>query len=346
MDRMPKIALIVGSGGFEGQEGFAEEWRFYPLTPFGWPSAPIKVGLFNGVRIALVLRHGEGHTLLPSEVPYQANIYALKMLGVDTVVALTTVGSLDRRFKPGDLAIVRQMVDHTNGRPSTFFGRGIAAHVVMADPVCPHMSDLLYQTAKFCGLVHIRKAVETALHDSAVLKVMEGPAFSTGAESQMNYRNPLPNLIGMTAMPEVKLFREAEMRVVYLAIITDNDCWCERDVVSAGLVAENSGKVSPIVRKLLARVLVAFQAKRKWLARRKRRPDRCSCVSALDGPAIATDLAHISDGVKRRLHPILKRRLALGSKEQLPSISSEEMCLERLAHSRVRPKLAADMQQQ
>lgn len=216
---------IIGGSGLYQMEGLqnAEEHRLH--TPFGAPSDVIVTGTLHGAGVAFVARHGRGHRLLPSEVPYRANIYALKQLGVRYVLSVSAVGSLREEFKPLDMVLPDQFIDMTKRRESSFFGQGAVAHVSMAQPVCALVSDALARA------VHSVLAAESAqtrgniaLHRGGTYVCMEGPQFSTQAESHW-YRSMGAGVIGMTNMPEAKLAREAQMAYATLAMVTDYDCW-------------------------------------------------------------------------------------------------------------------------
>lgn len=209
------IGLIGGTGLGEALfgESHTEERRID--TPFGRPSTPVRLLEWHGVEVALLARHGDGHTLNPSQVPYRANIYALKSLGVTHIIASGAVGSLREEIKPRDLVIVDQVIDKTYSRTPTFFDEGLAVHVELAEPFCPDLRGVLHSVAD---------RVDTTVHRSGTYVCMEGPAFSSVAESRM-HRAWGGDLIGMTAMPEAKLAREAEICYALVALVTDYDCW-------------------------------------------------------------------------------------------------------------------------
>jgi 5'-methylthioadenosine phosphorylase len=199
---MPQAKIgVIGGSALYSIEGLTDIEKLEIDTPFGKPSDYITVGKLGGVGIAFLPRHGQGHHLSPTEVPYQANIYALKSLGVEHIISVTAVGSLKEEMKPGDLVIPDQLIDRTRNRTSSFFDGGIVAHVIFAEPFCPVLSQTLFETAR---------EVDTAVHQEGTYVVMEGPAFSTRAESHL-YRSWGASLIGMTALPEAKLAREAEI---------------------------------------------------------------------------------------------------------------------------------------
>jgi len=209
------IGLIGGTGlgaALFG-EAHAEEHRIH--TPFGEPSGPIRIVQWHGLRVALLARHGDGHVFNPAQVPYRANIYALKSLGVTHVIASGAVGSLREHIKPRDLVIVDQVIDKTCRRPPTFFDDGLAVHVELAEPFCPDLRR---------ALLSVAARVKTTVHPQGTYVCMEGPAFSTVAESNL-HRAWGGDVIGMTAMPEARLAREAELPYALIALVTDYDCW-------------------------------------------------------------------------------------------------------------------------
>ena len=209
---------VIGGSGLYAMEGLEQVEEVVLETPFGMPSDAYVTGTLNGIRMAFLPRHGRGHRLLPSEVNYRANIYGMKMLGVERVISVSAVGSLQDAIAPGHLVIPDQFIDRTKGvRDATFFGNGIVAHVGFADPVCPCLSEKLYQAARQAGAV---------THKGGTYICMEGPAFSTRAESHM-YRSLGGDIIGMTNLTEAKLAREAELCYGVIALSTDYDCWHE-----------------------------------------------------------------------------------------------------------------------
>jgi len=260
---------VIGGSGFVGIEGFRGTVK-HVETPYGPPLA-IAEDVLGPTRVLFVNRHGNGHTLLPDEIPYRAIIFALKKLGATHVIGVSAVGSLREFIEPGDLVVVNQYVDATWGRPSTFFGNGIVGHVNFADPVCPHLAEVLLRAMVCSG----------TKHNKATLKVMQGPAFSTRAESCLN-RDKGIDLIGMTALPEAKLAREAELHYATLAMVTDYDSWHTSD---AGVTAEMVARVmAENVEKAVQAVL--------YVTEHMPTKHACSCATALD-TAIVTDPAHI-----------------------------------------------------
>ena len=210
------VGVIGGSGLYEleGLTGVREETI---ATPFGDPSDAFIVGELDGVKMVFLPRHGRGHRILPSELNFRANIWGMKKLGVTHIVSISAVGSLREDIVPGDLVVVDQFIDRTKNRVSTFFGRGIVAHVQFADPVCPHLADLCFREGKALGIV---------MHKGGTYVCMEGPQFSTRAESHL-HRSWVADVIGMTNIQEAKLAREAEIAYATVALATDYDCWHE-----------------------------------------------------------------------------------------------------------------------
>jgi 5'-methylthioadenosine phosphorylase len=214
------IAIIGGTGVGDQLAGQAKGENFYPDTPFGPPSAPLVKTCADGLTLVFLSRHGDGHNIPPTAVPYRANIWALKSLGVTHILATGAVGSLREEIRPRDLVIPDQVIDRTYARIGTFFDNpGIAAHVEFAEPFCPTLRRRLLDQA---GLI------DASVHDGGTYVCMEGPAFSTVAESRM-HRSWGGDLIGMTCMPEAKLAREAEMCYAHISLPTDYDCWRPHD---------------------------------------------------------------------------------------------------------------------
>ncbi|MBI2304883.1 MAG: S-methyl-5'-thioadenosine phosphorylase [Chloroflexi bacterium] len=282
-----KVGIIGGSGLYE-MEGLADVEEVRISTPFGEPSDALVLGTLEGVRIAFLPRHGRGHRFSPTEIPVQANIYALKTLGVEWIISVSAVGSLKEEIRPLDLVIPDQLIDRTRSRVNSFFGRGLVAHVGFADPFCPTLSRLIYE-----------KAAQAApkVHRGGTYVVMEGPLFSTRAESNL-YRSWGASVIGMTALPEAKLAREAEMCYATLACTTDYDCWHETHA---------SVSVEMIVSNLLRNVAVSKRVIRETLSHLPQRRD-CSCSSALKN-AIITAPHLIPPPVWEELGPIVSKYL-------------------------------------
>jgi 5'-methylthioadenosine phosphorylase len=229
-----EIGIVGGSGLYQMPE--LMNVREVPVeTPFGKPSDAFIVGELDGVTVAFLPRHGRGHRLLPTELPFRANIYAMKLLGVEYILSVSAVGSLQEQYKPTDMLIPDQFFDRTRARAreSTFFGEGIVGHVTFAHPVCNELGDILEESCK---------AVDVTVHRGGTYICMEGPAFSTKAESNV-YRQWGMDVIGMTNLQEAKLAREAEIAYATLALVTDYDCWYEgHDDVTVDMVIEYLNK--------------------------------------------------------------------------------------------------------
>jgi 5'-methylthioadenosine phosphorylase len=211
---------IIGGSGLYGMEGLEDITEHSVTTPFGAPSSPLVIGRLagmEGVELVFLARHGRDHQFNPSEVPYRANIFAMKTLGVSWIISVSAVGSLQMEVEPGHMVIIDQFIDRTKNRASTFFDNGIVAHVGFGDPVCPTLRSMLLAASREAG---------ATVHDGGTYVCMEGPAFSTRAESNM-YRSFGARVIGMTNLPEAKLAREAEISYATIAMSTDYDCWHE-----------------------------------------------------------------------------------------------------------------------
>ena len=279
------IAVIGGSGLYE-MEGLSDVEFVEVDTPFGKPSDAIAVGSLNEVPVAFLPRHGRGHRLNPTQIPVRANIYALKYLGVQRVISVSAVGSLKEEFAPLDLVLPNQLIDRTRQRQNTFFDEGIVVHVGLADPFCPVTSQALQHSAQDSGL---------NVHLGATLVVMEGPAFSTRAESYM-YRAWGADIIGMTALPEAKLAREAEMCYATMAWITDYDCWRQGvEPVTAEMIIGNLTQNVAASKEMIRKVMPALDGDRD-----------CACATALKD-AIVTPAASVPKDFKQRMAPILGR---------------------------------------
>jgi 5'-methylthioadenosine phosphorylase len=290
---MPQAKIgVIGGSALYSIEGLTDIEKLNIDTPFGSPSDYITVGKLGGVGIAFLPRHGQGHRISPTEVPYRANIYALKSLGVEHIISVTAVGSLKEELKPGDLVIPDQLIDRTRNRASSFFDGGIVAHVIFAEPFCPALSETLFQTAR---------EIDSAVHRGGTYVVMEGPAFSTRAESHL-HRSWGASLIGMTALPEAKLAREAEICYAIIAGVTDYDCWqegCAPTPIDAILETQRSQtrKIREIIGLAVGRI-----------------PERrqCQCATALK-TAIVTDPKLIPTAQQKKLKLIIGKYLKGGS---------------------------------
>lgn len=281
---------VIGGSGFYEMPGLSAVDELAIDTPFGKPSDSIRVGTIAGTRVAFLARHGRGHTILPSDLPQRANFWALKSLGVERVLSVSAVGSLKGELAPGHLVTPDQLIDRTRWpRPGTFFGEGVVAHIAMADPFCPAMRIATRNAAMSAG---------ATVHPTGTLVIIEGPAFGTRAESEL-YRSWDADLVGMTALPEAKLAREAELCYATLACITDYDCWHEGESVDADTVFERMTKNVAVSQAAVGHLLASL-------------PPRagCGCRSALDA-ALVTRPESISSETRERLAPILNRRLGV-----------------------------------
>jgi 5'-methylthioadenosine phosphorylase len=285
----PTLGVIGGSGLYE-LPGLERVERVRVETPFGAPSDEFVLGYLGGTKLAFLPRHGRGHRLLPSELPFRANLYGLKTLGAEWVLAVSAVGSLREEIVPGHVVVPDQFIDRTHGRQaeSTFFGRGVVAHVQFADPFCAVLSQALGGAARAAG---------ATVHAGGTYVCMEGPLFSTRAESHL-YRSWGAHVIGMTNLQEAKLAREAEMCFATLALATDYDCW------RAG---HDDVQIDDILRVLAANVDLARRTVGQLAARLPER-SRCRCASALRD-AIITDRASIPEATRRVLAPIAGKYL-------------------------------------
>lgn len=250
---MKNVVGIIGGSGLYHMEGLENVSEERIETPFGDPSDLIVRGMIGETELCFIARHARNHSLLPSEVNYRANIYALKLLGAKWCIAVTAVGSLQEQYKPGDIVVPDQIIDRTKARESTFFGDGLVAHVSFGDPYCPVLRNILLETAREHSSNDSYK-----VHDAGTYVCMEGPAFSTRAESNM-YRSFGAAVIGMTNLPEAKLAREAEMAYASLSMVTDYDCWRmeEESVDAASIMAvlkNNSTKAKEIVRNSISKI--------------------------------------------------------------------------------------------
>jgi 5'-methylthioadenosine phosphorylase len=283
----PAIGLIGGSGLYR-LDGLEEVREIELTTPFGPPSDALVAGKLGGRRVFFLPRHGRGHRLLPHELNHRANIYALRSLNVRWLISVTAVGSLRQEMAPRDIVVPHQLFDHTSRRTEhTFFGEGIAAHISLAEPYCAPLRHLLVEAA--------REVASTAVHDRATYINMDGPAFSTRAESEI-YRQWGCDIIGMTNAGECRLAREAEIAQATLALVTDYDCWkIEEEPVSVEAVVGNLLANAEAARKILARAIGAIPAEPAWPEHR-----------ALEH-ALITERTHWSAGTVERLRAIIGR---------------------------------------
>jgi 5'-methylthioadenosine phosphorylase len=283
----PTLGVIGGSGLYE-LDGLADVERRRVSTPFGEPSDELVVGRLGGTRLVFLPRHGRGHRFLPTEVNFRANVFAMKTLGVEWILAVSAVGSLRKEIEPGHVVVPDQLIDRTRQRPSTFFGRGIVAHVGFADPYCRNLGRVVAEAARGAG---------ATVHVGGTYVCMEGPLFSTRAESNL-YRSWGASVIGMTNLQEAKLAREAEICLATLALSTDYDCWNtdHGDVQIEDVLRVLSANVA-LARRTVAAVAGALPAR-----------TGCPCPTALAN-AIITDRAAIPESVRRELAPLIGRYL-------------------------------------
>ncbi len=281
------IGIIGGSGLYDMAELTEREERTIS-TPFGDPSAPYVIGTLRGKRVAFLARHGGGHRLTPSELNFRANIYGFKALGVEYILSASAVGSLKQEYKPMDLLIPDQFFDRTRGRISTFFGRGLVAHVGFAHPFCKPLSDVAYRAGQAAG---------ATIHKGGTYVCMEGPQFSTLAESQL-YRSWGMDIIGMTNLQEAKLAREAEICYTTIALVTDYDCWHpEHDQVTVEMIVANLTQNAKTAQQVIANAVGSLPFDRT-----------CECATALKY-AIITRPDAVPAETRRELAPIVGKYL-------------------------------------
>lgn len=283
-----KIGIIGGSGLYD-IEGLTDVEEISLETPFGKPSDSYIHGKLAGKDVYFLPRHGRGHIYLPSEVPYRANIYGFKMLGVDCIISVSAVGSMKEEIRPGDFVIVTQYFDRTKNRPSTFFGDGIVAHVAFDKPTCGLLNEIIYNACIEEGI---------PVHREGTYICIEGPQFSTKAESKI-YRSWGVDVIGMTNIPEAKLAREAEIPYSAVALATDYDVWKEGEEVSVEKVLATMAKNIENAKKMLKRVIEALKPEDL---------ENSPAKTALVG-AIQTKPDYITEEVKKRLELLLKDRI-------------------------------------
>ena len=283
--RLGRIGIIGGSGLYE-IEGLRGARPVKIKTPFGRPSEDYVLGELEGIAVVFLTRHGKGHRIMPTEINFRANIYGMKMLGVERILSVSAVGSMKEKIRPGEMAIPNQFYDHTRHRASTFFGDGIVAHVSFADPVCTELAQLILRAGQAQGV---------SVHEGGTYLCIEGPQFSTRAESNI-YRQWGVDVIGMTNVTEAKLAREAEICYATLALVTDYDCWHqgEDDVTVEAVVAILQKNVE-LAKKVIRQCILSIPRERT-----------CDCAYALKN-AIITSPQLISKKVKQQLKPIIGR---------------------------------------
>lgn len=286
---MEKIRIgIIGGSGLYDMAGLEEREEVAVATPFGDPSDKLVTGTLGGKRVAFLARHGRGHRLMPSELNFRANIYAMKTLGVERILSVSAVGSLRESIAPLDIVLPDQFLDRTRGRVSTFFGDGLVAHISFGDPVCPDLLEQVFESSARAGF---------PAKKGGTYVCMEGPAFSTRAESML-YRGAGMDVIGMTNLQEAKLAREAEICYVTIALVTDYDCWHDgHETVSAEMILGNLERNCRAAEAILTRTVADLDGERK-----------CSCGDALKY-ALITRPDAVTPEAKARLAPIVGRYL-------------------------------------
>lgn len=297
---MEKIKYaVIGGSGLLNLENLVVEKTLDISTPFGMMSDKITVGYFKGTKhkIAFLPRHGKNHTIMPSNIPQKANVWGLKYIGVEKVFAVSAVGSLKESIKPGDLVIPSQLFDRTKNRESTFFEDGLVGHIPFGEPFCPVISKYLYNTVKSLGY---------PVHKDETYVCMEGPAFSTKAESEF-YRILKAGIIGMTALPEAKLFREAEICYTLLSTVTDYDCWKEgEEAVNVKMVLETMKKSNEMVHNILYKLFETLPEDFE---------ETCQCQYSLMY-AVTTKKEGISADILRKLDLFIGKYFHMTSKEE------------------------------
>jgi 5'-methylthioadenosine phosphorylase len=275
---------VIGGTGFYAMEGLTDTTEVHVDTPFGDPSDSILIGTLEGRRVAFLARHGRGHRLTPTEINVRANIFALKSIGVDWIISVSAVGSLREEIRPRDFVIPDQLYDHTKNRLNTFFGQGLVVHVGLGEPFCHELRHLLIDAAEQTGV---------AVHHTGTYLCMEGPQFSTKAESNI-YRSWGCSVIGMTAAPEAKLAREAEICYASIACSTDYDCWHEEhDSVTVDMIMENLHANVDHAKQVLHHIVPAIPLEAT-----------CRCHSAM-AHAILTNRKAIPADLLQKLGPIV-----------------------------------------
>jgi 5'-methylthioadenosine phosphorylase len=285
---------VIGGSGVYQMEGLKDVKEVRLRTPFGEPSDVIVVGNLGEQRIAFLPRHGRGHRIEPAELPARANIYALKMLGVERIIALSACGSLREDVAPLDIVVPDQVFDRTKARPATFFGEGLVVHISFADPFCPELAEVLYHAAQKAG---------ARVHKGGKFIVIDGPQFSTKAESE-TYRLWKMDIIGMTALPEAKLAREAEICYATVGMVTDYDVWHpSHDSVTVEMVVQNLFKNAEMGKRIVRYAVDEIPAAR----------EHCPCPNALRDAIITSH-----DRIPRKS----RRNLGLLLDKYLPAIES------------------------
>jgi len=286
---MPQAKIgVIGGTGLYDIEGMTDIEEISIDTPFGKPSDSIVVGKLGGMGIAFLPRHGKGHPIMPTELPARANIYALKSLGVEHIIAICSAGSFKEEVRPGDLLIPDQLIDRTRGRVNTFFGQGIVAHIPFAEPFCLVLSQILVEAAREVG---------ASVHPRGTYVAMEGPAFSTRAESRL-HRSWGADIIGMTALPEAKLAREAEICYAVISCVSDYDSWHEeKEPVTVDVILDTLHKNIDTAKRIIKLAVTRIPEKRT-----------CECATAL-ATAIVTAPEAIPAEQKAKLKLLIGKYL-------------------------------------
>ncbi len=279
---------VIGGSGLYAMDGLEVKEEKRIDTPFGEPSDPYVIGELDGASVAFLARHGRGHRILPSELNFRANIYGFKLLGVEWLISVSAVGSMQLEYRPTDIVVPDQFFDRTRHRADTFFGNGLVAHVSLARPICPALQPVFYDCAREAG---------ARAHSGGTYLCMEGPQFSTRAESEI-YRQWGVDVIGMTNLQEAKLAREAEICYATMAMITDYDCWHEEEEAVSGeavmeVVRQNASTAQDVVRRIIRRLPIERS---------------CGCAEALK-MSLITEPGKIPTETLEALAPIVGRYL-------------------------------------
>jgi 5'-methylthioadenosine phosphorylase len=280
---------IIGGSGLYAMSGLTETREMRVKTPFGQPSDAIVLGTLEGKRVAFLARHGRGHRILPGEINFRANVYAMKLLGVERIISVSAVGSLEEELRPGEFLVPDQFFDRTKSRVSTFFGGGLVAHVAFANPTCGQVSAVLADASVHCGV---------KVHRRGTYVCIEGPQFSTLAEAHV-HRQLRFEVIGMTNVTEAKLAREAEICYATIAMITDYDCWHpEHESVTASQIIATLNQNAENAQRVLREAVRAMPGERS-----------CKCGSALQH-ALVTDMKLVPSATKKRLAAIIGKYIS------------------------------------
>ena len=290
---MHKVQIgIIGGSGLYDMAGVTDREEVTLTTPFGDPSGPYLLGTLRGRRVAFLARHGAGHRILPSELNFRANVFGMKLLGVEHILSASAVGSLKEEYKPLDIVIPDQFIDRTRGRISTFFGNGLVGHVGFAHPFCRLLSGIAYESGTAAG---------ATIHKGGTYVCMEGPQFSTLAESKL-YRSWGADIIGMTNLQEAKLAREAEICYTTIALVTDYDCWHpDHDSVTVDMIIANLTQNAKTAQEIIAGAVAKLPYERT-----------CECATALKY-ALITRPDAVPAKVRKDLAPLVDKYLSAGA---------------------------------